>query len=125
MGESDSWRSRHAQNCGAGLPQRPLTIVTKVVTQMIKSFAHKGLQRLFETGSTQGVQAKHAQKLLDILDLLDAAAEAQDLNFPGSGLHQLKGERKGYWSVKVSANWRVTFRFEGGDAYDVNYWDYH
>lgn len=92
---------------------------------MIKSFAHKGLHRLFADGSTQDTQAKHAQKLLDILDRLDASAEVQDMNFPGSGLHPLKGERKGYWAVKVSANWRVVFRFEDGDAFDVNYLDYH
>lgn len=92
---------------------------------MIKSFAHKGLQRLFDEGSARGVQAKHSQKLLDILDLLDAAADVQDVNFSGSGLHPLKGERKGFWSVKVSGNWRVIFRFEHGDAYEVNYLDYH
>jgi len=67
----------------------------------------------------------HAQKLADILDRLDAAGNVGDLKFPGSDLHQLKGKMKGRWAVKVSGNWRVVFRFEEGNAYDVDYTDYH
>ena len=92
---------------------------------MIKSFAHKGLERFFLTGSTKGIQAKHAGKLSLILDLLDAASCVEDVNFPGSRLHALKGDLAGHWAVNVSANWRLTFRFEDGDAYIVNYQDYH
>ena len=92
---------------------------------MIKSFVHKGLEEFFLTGSTRGIQAKHAGKLELILDLLDHAVEPEQMNFGGSGLHRLKGDMKGHWSVKVSGNWRVTFRFEGGDAHVVNYQDYH
>ena len=92
---------------------------------MIRSFAHKGLELFFYTGNTKGIQAKHARKLSMILDLLDNAADEGDMDFPGSRLHQLKGNLAGLWSVTVSGNWRITFRFENGDAYIVNYQDYH
>jgi proteic killer suppression protein len=92
---------------------------------MIRSFAHKGLERFFRTGSTSGVQAKHAKRLRLILAQLDQATTVQDMGFPGSRLHELKGNRKGVWSVTVQANWRITFRFENGDGEIVNYEDYH
>lgn len=92
---------------------------------MIKSFAHKGLERFFLDGVKKGIQAKHAQKIADILDLVDAAQDIRDLNFPGSGLHQLKGRLKEFWAVKVSGNWRIIFRFRNGDVFEVNYVDYH
>lgn len=92
---------------------------------MIKSFKHKGLERLFTTGSSRGVQAKHAGKLCDILDMLDAAHVVQDMNFPGSALHPLKGQLRGHFAVKVSGNWRVTFPLENGNVLDVDYIDYH
>lgn len=93
--------------------------------QVVKSFHHKGLQRFFFDGIKKGIQPKHAEKLADILDLLDAASEIKDMNFPGSDLHPLKGDLRGFWSVKVSGNWRVIFRFERSDAFDVDYLDYH
>ncbi|WP_419787310.1 type II toxin-antitoxin system RelE/ParE family toxin [Pseudodesulfovibrio sp.] len=92
---------------------------------MIKSFKHKGLEKFFRTGSTKGIQAKHAVKLEDILDSLHAAEDVQDMNLPGFNLHPLSGKLKEHWSVKVSGNWRVTFYFEDGHAYVVNYLDYH
>jgi len=92
---------------------------------MICSFVHKGLERFFRTGSTSGIQAKHANRLRLMLAQLDRAATVQDMGFPGSRLHELKGNRKGVWSVTVQANWRITFRFENGDAEIVNYEDYH
>ena len=92
---------------------------------MIKTFAHKGIEDFFYEGTTRGIQVKHAVRLRYVLDLLDFAEVVQDMNFPGSGLHQLKGESKGIWSLKVSGNWRLTFRFEDGNAYIVNYQDYH
>ena len=61
----------------------------------------------------------------DILDRLDATTVIGDMNFPGSGLHPLRPKKKGKWAVKVSGNWRITFKFEGGDAYEVDYEDYH
>ncbi len=92
---------------------------------MIKSFAHKGLENFFYDGSTKGIQSQHAQKLADILDRLDASKRVTDLNFPGSNLHPLKGKMKGLWSIKVSGNWRVVFSFKEGDAFNINYIDYH
>lgn len=92
---------------------------------MIRSFAHKGLEDLFHDGATKGVQQKHVRKLLDVLDILDNAREVRDMNFPGSGLYPLKGNLAGHWAVKVSGNWRLTFRFENGDAHIVDYRDYH
>lgn len=92
---------------------------------MIIGFRHKGLELLFATGSTRGVQAAHAKKLRSILGLLDVAASPADMNLPSFKLHPLKGELKGHWSVWVNGNWRVTFRFEGADAELVDYQDYH
>jgi proteic killer suppression protein len=92
---------------------------------VIRGFRHKGLRLLSETGNARGVQASHAQRLTDILDLLNAAAKPGDMDFPGSVLHPLKGKLKGFWAVRVSGNWRITFRFEKGDAFDVDYVDYH
>jgi proteic killer suppression protein len=92
---------------------------------VIKSFKHKGLKKLFEEDIRSGVKIAHVDRLLDILDRLNAAADIRDMRYPGSGLHELKGNRKGDWSVYVSGNWRITFKFQNGDAYDVNYEDYH
>ena len=92
---------------------------------MIRTFRHKGLRLLFETGGGRGVQAAHVRRITDILDLLNAAARPGDMNFPGSHLHPLKGELAGYWAVRVSGNWRIVFRIEKGDALDVDYVDYH
>jgi len=92
---------------------------------VIRTFAHKGLEKFFLDGVKKGIQAKHAQRLADLLDRLNASRAVKDMNFPGSGLHQLKGKLRGYWSVKVSGNWRVIFQFKGGDAFNVDYVDYH
>ena len=92
---------------------------------MIIKFRHKGLETLYYTGSTQGVQATHAAKLGRILALLDVAAGPEDLNVPAFKLHPLKGPLKGHWSIWVSGNWRVTFRFAGTDIELVDYQDYH
>jgi len=92
---------------------------------VIKSFRHKGLEKLFNDGIKKGVQPQHAEKLEDILDRLNASAVVGDMDFPGSDLHPLKGDLKGHWAVKISGNWRIIFRFENGDAYVVDYLDYH
>jgi proteic killer suppression protein len=91
----------------------------------IKTFKHKGLKKLFETGSKAGVNASHASRINLILDLLNAALEAKDMNFPGSNFHPLKGDRKGTYSVHVNDNWTITFRLEKGEAKEVNLEDYH
>lgn len=92
---------------------------------MIKSFRHKGLKAFYSTGTKAGIQAKHADRLRLILARLDAAYEAHDMDLPGLKLHKLSGDFKGLWSVEVSGNWRVIFRFEGHNAFDVDYIDYH
>ena len=92
---------------------------------MIRSFRHKGLKRFFLTGSTAGIQSAHASRLRLILARLDAATSVRDMDLPGLMLHPLKGDRKSYWSVRVSGNWRITFTFAGKNADIVNYEDYH
>jgi len=92
---------------------------------VIKSFAHKGLEDFFFNGSKKGIQARHAQKLADILDRLNASNLVTDMNYPGANLHQLKGKMKGLWTVKVTGNWRIVFSFKEGNAYNVDYRDYH
>jgi proteic killer suppression protein len=92
---------------------------------MIKSFLHKGLRRLFETGSTAGVQANHAKRLRMQLAALDTAQAIEDMDIPGFRLHPLKGELRGRWSITVNGNWRMTFEFQDGNAYVLDYEDYH
>jgi toxin HigB-1 len=92
---------------------------------MIRSFRHDGLKRFYERGSQAGIPARHVAKLRLILTVLQAATQPSDANFPGSRLHELSGKRKGTWSVDVSGNWRVTFRFDGQDVTDVNFEDTH
>lgn len=92
---------------------------------MIRSFNHKGLAKFFKSGSTAGIQAAHAKRLRLILGRLNASSDAKDMGLPGLRLHELSGNRTGIWSVTVSGNWRVTFRFEDGDVELVNYEDYH
>ena len=92
---------------------------------MIRSIRHKGLRRLYEDDDPRGVAGQHVEKLRDILARLDAASAAADMDLPGFRLHPLKGDLKGFWAVTVRANWRVIFRFEDGDALDVDHFDYH
>lgn len=92
---------------------------------MIKSFRHKGLRRLFESGDRRGAAAGLADRLRRQLDVLNRARTPADLNLPGYRLHRLKGKRADTWSLAVSGNWRLTFTFEGHDAFDVNLEDYH
>ena len=92
---------------------------------MIQSFRHKGLQKYFEKGDFSKIQPSHRKKIRLILSLLNAAAEIRDMNFPGSDLHKLSGEYENFWAVSVSGNWRLVFKFEDGDAFDVDYLDYH
>ena len=92
---------------------------------MIKSFEHKGLQAFFETGSKAGIQPHHAPKLARLLARLHAAKVPEDMNLPGWRLHPLVGGLAGHYSTSVNGNWRLTFRFDGGDAVLVDYQDYH
>lgn len=92
---------------------------------MIKSFRHKGLRRLFETGSTSGVQANHVKRLRMQLAALDTAKVIDDMDIPGFRLHRLKGAMRGRWSISVNGNWRMTFAFSDGNACILDYEDYH
>ena len=92
---------------------------------MIVGFRHKGLKQLFEDDNPKGVNAEHVRKLRQILGLLDAAQTMEALDYATFRLHPLKGDLKGFWSLIVRANWRVIFRFEDGNASDVDLVDYH
>ena len=92
---------------------------------MIKSFRHKGLKRLFETGAVSGVRASHAKRLRMQLSALDTAQVIDDMDIPGFRLHAMKGKMRGRWSIWVSGNWRITFEFKEGNAYVLDYEDYH
>jgi proteic killer suppression protein len=92
---------------------------------MIKSFAHKGLERFFLKGSKAGIKAVHADRLRLMLAMLDQARVVEDMDAPGLRRHALKGDLSGYWSVTVQANWRLIFQFDGADAHLVDYLDYH
>jgi len=92
---------------------------------MIRSFKHRGLKRLHERGDRSGIRSDLADTVQEILTVLDAARSPYSLGLPAYRLHRLKGDLKGFWSVTVRANWRIVFRFEETDAFDVELIDYH
>lgn len=92
---------------------------------MIKSFKHKGLENFFYKGKKRGIRPKQADRLERILDRLSAANDVKDMNYLGSDLHKLTGDKEGQYAVRVSGNWRVFFEFIEGNAYVVDYNDYH
>ena len=92
---------------------------------MIERFRHAGLERFFKTGSAVHIQPAHRRRLKLILTALNTSQQPRDMGLPGLDLHPLKGELLGWWSVSVSGNWRVIFRFEGNNVTDVDYLDYH
>ncbi len=92
---------------------------------MIRSFKHRGLKRLYERGDRSGIRPDLLETVERILTVIDSATRPQGLNLPGYRLHPLKGALKGFWSVTVRANWRIVFRFQGNDAFDVELIDYH
>ena len=92
---------------------------------MIGTIKHRGLKRLYERGDRSKVPAEYADKLENILFMLDTALTIEAVDVPGFRLHPLKGDLKGFWSITVRANWRVIFRFENGQALDVDLVDYH
>ena len=91
---------------------------------MIIGFRHRGLKQFFEKGTQRYLNANQIQKIRRILGLLDVATGPQSLNLPGYRLHLLRGDLKGFWSVEVSGNWRIIFRFKDGNVYDVDLIDY-
>ncbi len=92
---------------------------------MIKSFSHKGLKKFYETGSSAGIQPAHKSKLARQLARLNQAKTTADMNVPGWRLHLLKGGHAGYWAISVSGNWRLIFKYIEGNAFNVDYDDYH
>ena len=106
-----------------------LALVARCATRyhlnMIVSFRHKGLHKYFESGSRAGIQPAHAARLKMQLAALDTAQTIGDMGIPGFRLHALKGNEKGRWSIWVNGNWRVTFEFENGNAFILDYEDYH
>ena len=92
---------------------------------MIRSFRHRGLKRLYERGDRSRIRPDLIDRLERILARLEIAQQIQDMSLHSYRLHPLKGEFKGFWSVTVSGNWRVIFRFDNGNAFDVDLVDYH
>ena len=92
---------------------------------MILTFRHKGLDRFFSKSDYRGIPGQHAARIERLLDRLDTALRPEDMDLPGYRFHPLKGDRKGSYAVSVSGNWRLTFRFAGEDATDVDLEDYH
>ena len=92
---------------------------------MVLAFRHKGLNRFFASGDHRGIPARSAARIVRLLDRLDASTAPGDMDLPGYRFHPLKGERAGEYAVSVSGNWRLTFRFDGENAIDVNFEDYH
>lgn len=92
---------------------------------MIRTIRHRGLKRLCEHGDPSQVRADQVKRISDVLAHLDQAQKPSDLDLPGYRLHPLKGEFRGLWSVTISGNWRIVFRFEDGAAFDVDLVDYH
>lgn len=92
---------------------------------MIRSFKHKRLRFLFETGSVRGVRPDHVKRLRLQLAALHTAEKIEDMSIPGFQLHSLSGDMRGRWAIRVNGNWRITFEFHDGDAYVPDYEDYH
>ena len=92
---------------------------------MIASLKHRGLRLLYEKGNSRGLPAAHLDKIRRILARLDEASGVQHMALPGFQLHPLRGDLRGFWAVSVSGIWRIIFRFENGNAYDVDLVDYH
>ncbi|MEX2179217.1 MAG: type II toxin-antitoxin system RelE/ParE family toxin [Gemmatimonadaceae bacterium] len=92
---------------------------------MIRNIRHRGLKRLYERGDISGIGADIVSTVRNILAVLDVAESPMALNLPRYRLHRLKGQRRGYWAVWVTPNWRIVFTFRNGDACDVELIDYH
>lgn len=91
----------------------------------IRNFKNKGLKKFFDTGSKSGILPAFASKIEVILDRLNSACDIKDMNYPGSNFHSLKGDLKDFYSIHVNGNWTIIFKFENGEAYDVDLVDYH
>jgi len=92
---------------------------------MIQSFLHRGLKQFYERGTSRYLNADQVPKIRRIPALLDVSSQPQLLDLPGLRLHALRGDLDGFWSVSVSGNWRMIFRFKNANVYDVDLIDYH
>ena len=92
---------------------------------MIKNFRHKGLQLFFETGKKSGINNEHVKRLRLLLANLNACSDLREMNVPGYRFHKMKGKEKEYYSLTISGNWRILFKFDGKNVKDVDYLDYH
>ena len=92
---------------------------------MIRRIRSRALRALYVNSDASRVDPRHLRRLNQILLHLGRAQSPHYMNLPGLGLHALTGDLAGYYAVRVSGNWRVTFRFEDGDATDIDYVDYH
>ena len=92
---------------------------------VIVTIRHRGLRYLHERDDPRYLPPQHIGKIEDILGRLDVATEPSKMDVPGLRLHPLTGDRAGVSAVRVSRNWRIIFRFEGSDVYDVDFVDYH
>lgn len=93
---------------------------------MIRSWADRKSQRFFEEGKRSGFRGIDAGAAEDLLAALDAATSLNDLSpLKSVGVHKLTGDRRGQWAMTINGPWRICFRFEKGDAYDVQIVDYH
>ncbi len=99
--------------------------VTRYNNFMIKSFKHRGLKKFFLKNNPSNLNPEHITRIQDILTILNIAKSIQQINVPGLRLHQLKGSYEGYWSVTDSGNYRIVFKFEEEDVYEIDYIDYH
>jgi proteic killer suppression protein len=92
---------------------------------MIKSFRNKALKELFESGTTAGINEKYHQRVRVRLDTIHSASNVKALDIPGWSFHPLKKEQAGRYAIAVSGPWRLTFEFKDGDAYRVDFEQYH
>ena len=92
---------------------------------MIRSFRHKGLQELFEEGSSRRVRNDLQARAIRRLDVLANARELSALNLPGFSFHPLQGRRPQRYSLHVNGPWCITFEWEEGDAFQVDLEQYH
>ncbi|MBC8551809.1 MAG: type II toxin-antitoxin system RelE/ParE family toxin [Candidatus Brocadiales bacterium] len=93
---------------------------------MIKSFADKHTRDIFITGKSKRFHPNLARKAIRRLEYVDLAIHLSDLKvLPSNRLHALSGDRKGQYSISINEQWRICFRFENGNAYDVEITDYH
>ncbi len=93
---------------------------------MIETIAHKGLRLLWEKNNSSKLPTEQVEKIKRILSVLNTAKTLDPIKaIPGYRLHQLSGDLKGYWAIWVTGNYRIVFRFEGENVFDINYIDYH